>query len=579
MLRKRGLKSAYYAWFLLLVVLPIVLIFSAATVALLNREMDDASETIHTVHYSVASVLEAEVREASLGLAHFLLGGDQEALAIVEQLPATQMERYNNTNQLQKKFEFFAFQDKNIEALHLYLTDGTHYGLTAELALPEEAAREEQCYHRALETPNRIVTGSVNKNLLHYATTHHGDVLLCAAMSVQEARRETALSAACLYYSTSAEELIAQYNESMPASHHFLVEGDRVLAGDPNAAGDAARLLQSNGSELGKYDWYSFTTIPHTELGVLTLVCNQQLFASYYSVMAGILLSILIMLVLFVLYTRLFFHRIIQPLDELSGGMDRLQAGDFSHRLQPKGHAELRRLEENFNETCVRMESLMAENQARENEKYQEELKALQSEINPHFLLNTVNTIRFMAELAHYDSIRDMAASLMEILRCVLRNPNDRYTLADELRLLRSYVSIMELRRPGGFTVRYDVPLDCMGCRVPKLLLQPLVENAIQHAFAEAEETGEIAVSARVEEDRLVLQVCDNGAGIPPEKLAAWQKAGGAASGSIGMANVKRRLELNCGDEHAMDIRSAPGEGTQITLTLPVNYLPEGGAH
>ncbi len=577
MLHKRGLKATYYAWFFLLVVLPIILIILSATLFLINREFDEAAETIDTLHHSVASTLESEVREASLGLAYFLLGNDQEMAALLETAPASQAQRYANTRQLQKVFEYFAFQDKDIEALHLYLTDGTYYALSTQLALPAASVQEEACFQRAMQTPNQITVGSVNPDLLHYATTHHGEVLLCAAMSLHDPRMKTALSVAGLYFSTSAEEMIASYNDSMPAARSFLVEGSRVLDGD-TAIEDAEQCLLSGGLTSGAYDWYRLTTIPHTQLGILTLVSNQQLFASYYTTLGAILLAILLILFLFALYTRLFFHSIIQPLDELSRGMARLQSGDFSHRLKPQGHAELQRLEENFNVTSARMEALIAENQAQENEKYHEELKALQSEINPHFLLNTVNTIRFMAEMAHYDSIRDMAASLMEILRCILRNPNERYTLADELRLLRSYVAIMEVRLPGVFSTQYDVPPECLNCRIPKLLLQPLVENAIQHAFADMETTGVIRVSARFSQERLVLEVADNGSGIPPEKLAAWKQAG-AASLSIGMANVKRRLELNCGDCHAMDIASVPGEGTRITLSLPVSYLSKGDPH
>ena len=135
----------------------------------------------------------------------------------------------------------------------------------------------------------------------------------------------------------------------------------------------------------------------------------------------------------------------------------------------------------------------------------------------------------------------------------------------------------MEVRLPGGFSIKYIVPFECMGCRIPKLILQPLVENAIQHAFADVETPGVIIVSARLEDGFLILEVEDNGSGIPPEKLAAWKQAGSALS--IGMSNVKRRLELNCGDRHAMEIDSTPGQGTKITLSLPASYLPEGGAH
>ena len=415
--RRGGLKSTYYRWFLLLVVLPVMLTVLVGTMIMINRQMDEAYETIDTVHHSVSSALQNEVREASLSLAYFLLGNDQEMLSLLDALPESQAQRYANTRQLQETFEHYSFQDKNIEAMHLYLKDGSYYGLTAQLAVPVEEAMQENCYQKALQTPNQVMVGSVSPDLLHYATTHRGDVLLCAAMSVQEERSENALSAACLYFSTSIEELISEYNGSMTAGHSFLTEGDRVLAGDAHAAEAAQKCLLTDGKDLAGYDGYTLTTIPHTDLAILTLVDKAQLSVSYYQTIGMILLAIAVILLLFVLFTRLFFRDIIRPIDELSNGMERLRTGDFTVRLKPDGHAELRTLGENFNETSARMEALISENQEQEKEKYQEEIKALQSEINPHFLLNTVNTIRFMAEMAHYDSIRNMAASLMEILR------------------------------------------------------------------------------------------------------------------------------------------------------------------
>ncbi|MBQ8537875.1 MAG: sensor histidine kinase [Clostridia bacterium] len=576
--RPTGLKAMYYRSFLLLIVLPIVLVVAVVTVLFGQKLIADANETIDAMHTSVSTALRAEVQEASLGLAYFLLGNDQEVVNLLDQLPADRQERYNHTQHFKRIFDYMAVRDENIEALHLYLTDGTYYDLAAGLAAPVAQAQAEPVYQQALKEPNLVTVGSVSASLLQYTTNHPGDVLLCAALSVQEPRRPSALSVGCLYFSTSAEELIAEYNASVPAGRTFLVDGQKLLAGDQAAAQAAQASLLSQGEDLGGYDWYTLTQIPRTNLAILTLVDNDLVFSSYSLTLAAVLALLMAMFLLFVLYSRLFLKRIIQPVQALGEGMAHLQAGDFAYRIEPKGHQELIRLEENFNETSSRMAALILENQSREKEKYQEELKALQSEINPHFLLNTVNTIRFMAQLANFDSIRDMAASLMDILRCVLRNPNERYTLADEIRLLRSYISIMEIRRPGSFTVSYDLSGDSLDCRIPKLLLQPLVENAIQHAFPEVEAPGEIRVSSRLEKEQLVLQVSDNGVGIPPEILAAWQSQGSASSHAIGMANVRRRLELNCPGQCTMAVISHLDEGTLITLTLPANYLPKEDA-
>ena len=271
-------------------------------------------------------------------------------------------------------------------------------------------------------------------------------------------------------------------------------------------------------------------------------------------------------------------RRIVLPVQHLNEGMERLQQGDFTHKLPPEGHLEMRQLLQRYNDTGDRMQALIEENRLREEQRYAEELKALQSEINPHFLLNTVNTIRFMADLARFDSIRDMAADLMEILRCLLRTPAERYTLADEAKILEAYIHIMEVRYSGSFSFRCAFSPESLACRLPKLLLQPLVENALLHGL-EGCEDGEVSLSGRTEDGVLYLSVCDNGVGMDPERLAACLSGPGEgkAGSSIGLANVQRRILLQYGAPYGLWVDSAPGRGTCISITLPAGSGREGG--
>ena len=279
----------YYSSFLWLVVLPIVLVVAGVSVLFGQRLIADANETVDTMHTSVASTLRTEVEEASLGLAYYVLGNDQAVSGKLEKLPQGRKERYDLGQYFKSIFDYIAFQDKHIEALHLYLSDGTYFDLVAGLAVPVEDAQAEACYQRALAEPNRVTVGGVSPNLLRYTTNHPGDVLLCAALSPREARKSSALSVACLYFSTSSEELLKQYNESVPAGRTFLMDGETVLAGDQTAAHAAGLCMSSQGKNLGGYDWYTLTKIPHTNLSILTLVNNHHLLANYYRTMTATL--------------------------------------------------------------------------------------------------------------------------------------------------------------------------------------------------------------------------------------------------------------------------------------------------
>lgn len=227
----------------------------------------------------------------------------------------------------------------------------------------------------------------------------------------------------CLYFETDAEEMLESYNSEAGAVRMALALDGAFLAGDEALAPAVERFLGPEGVPGGGMDWGIATQVRNTGLTVVSLVDNRKLMAGYERTLWLCAGAVAAMLGSYALFSVLFLRRIVLPVQHLNEGMEHLQQGDFTHKLPPEGHLEMRQLLQRYNDTGDRMQALIEENRLREEQRYAEELKALQSEINPHFLLNTVNTIRFMADLARFDSIRDMAADLMEILRCMLRTP------------------------------------------------------------------------------------------------------------------------------------------------------------
>ena len=154
-----------------------------------------------------------------------------------------------------------------------------------------------------------------------------------------------------------------------------------------------------------------------------------------------------------------------------------------------------------------------------------------------------------MADLARFDSIRDMAADLMEILRCMLRTPAERYTLADEAKILEAYIHIMEVRYSGSFSFRCAFSPESLACRLPKLLLQPLVENAIVHGLEPRRGLGSVAVRLWEETQNICVRIEDDGVGFDPENLDLAREVESAGQHNhIALTNVLRRLHLLYGD-------------------------------
>lgn len=201
------------------------------------------------------------------------------------------------------------------------------------------------------------------------------------------------------------------------------------------------------------------------------------------------------------------------------------------------------------------------------------ELKALQAQINPHFLYNTLDSIHWKAEIAGVPEISEMTMALATLFRIGLSRGHEIITLAQELQYVDSYLQIQKFRYGDRLNYRVDIPQELRSLYTVKLILQPLVENAIYHGIKEKDEPGMIAVTGRRDGDVLVLQVADDGLGIPPERLAMLQadlKRGLVVSNDgYGIFNVNERIRLHFGPEYGLTLDSAFERGTLATVRLP----------
>ena len=223
------------------------------------------------------------------------------------------------------------------------------------------------------------------------------------------------------------------------------------------------------------------------------------------------------------------------------------------------------------------VERLTSERQRHEQERARLELEALRLQINPHFLTNTLNSIKMMAQISNAEPIRRMTAALMRVVSSSFRGGDSLGPLGEELDLLDQYLLIMRVRYGDTFDVRIGVPEELRGLHVLRMLLQPLVENSILHGLQGLDRRGEIVIDAsRVADsgtELLVLDVRDNGRGAPAAVLEAAlaeppEHHGGMTS--IGLANVRRRIVLNHGSGFGIDLESTPGSGTTVRLRLPM---------
>ena len=270
-----------------------------------------------------------------------------------------------------------------------------------------------------------------------------------------------------------------------------------------------------------------------------------------------------------------FSLRLSRRIGELSGAMNRVAGGDLGASVPALGTDEIGQAGAAFNHMVHRVEALLCEVRTQENLKRETELDFLQAQINPHFLSNTLNTVVWMANMQHAENISRLTSSLITLLHTTMRSGRDFIALSEELAHIQSYVEIEQCCTFDNFELLLDIPDETVTLLVPRFILQPIVENALIHAFPElTDRAGEILVRARVEGERLLLHIRDNGVGMTVAQTNTLLQTDKSRSqktfSRIGIQNVNDRIRLFFGEEYGLCFCSEPGVYTEVTIKLPV---------
>ncbi|HJA26061.1 MAG TPA: sensor histidine kinase [Candidatus Fournierella merdigallinarum] len=266
--------------------------------------------------------------------------------------------------------------------------------------------------------------------------------------------------------------------------------------------------------------------------------------------------------------------RISDPIRRLEQSVKELEAGAEQVVIREDGCYEVRRLAHSIASMVSTMRHLMDDIIRQEQQKRRSELEVLQSQINPHFLYNTLDSVIWMTEAGRYEEAIQMVTSLARLFRISLSRGDSLIPLTEELEHARHYMTIQQIRYRDKFSTRISAQPDTRQLYTLKLIVQPLLENAIYHGMAGCEEDGRITVTAKREGDDLVIDVSDNGTGMPPEVakgLLDENRPQTRTSGSgIGVRNVHRRIRLTFGERYGLEVFSEPDEGTTVRIRLPL---------
>ena len=289
--------------------------------------------------------------------------------------------------------------------------------------------------------------------------------------------------------------------------------------------------------------------------------------------LAGILFLVCCLIGMFL--SVLFSNKIRKPIDLLTAQVKKIGGGDFSRNLQIERDDEIGEIGKGINHMSAKIEQLLKKSVEDEREKKNLEIKMLQAQINPHFLYNTLDSIRWIAVIQKNASIVKMVTALSGLLKNMAKGFNEKVTVKEELNFLQDYITIEKMRYMEMFDVEIHVEDEKLyNAKIIKLTLQPLVENAIFSGIEPMGKNGIILIQVKCSENVLCISVRDNGVGIPDEKIEKIKKGKSKSDtmSGIGLPNVDQRIKLVYGEEYGLTIQSKVGEYTEIQVRIPVEY-------
>ncbi len=327
-----------------------------------------------------------------------------------------------------------------------------------------------------------------------------------------------------------------------------------------------------------KYMMASYA-VPAAGWRVVEAIPYQEINKNFRSIQSATAITIVLIVAGALVMSIFFSKKIAAPLLALNREMKKVSAGNFDVYQFPRRRMdEIGQIQRGFNEMVDRMQELLHTTVEKEKEKQLAELTALQYQVNPHFLYNTLNSVRLMALMTKSQSIASMLDSLIHLLRKSAGKCGTVVTLRDELETVNDFVNIHKIRYQYDIRIQNDLPEEALECLVPCFLIQPLVENSLFHGLSE-KGGGTISFSGGCKDGVLTIVVADDGVGMSEERMQevmTAQHSERSAFVNVGIRNVDDRLKINYGPQFGLILESKVGSGTKITVIMPAIRPEEG---
>lgn len=319
---------------------------------------------------------------------------------------------------------------------------------------------------------------------------------------------------------------------------------------------------------------------PYTGWRTVGVFSMDEVMSSVNTIVYILFTCVIISLVLVVIVSFKFSRTLTNPIFKLKRLMKQAESGDLTVRFNFQHNDEIGELGQSFNHMIARIDQLIQMVYVEQENKRTAEMKSLQEQIKPHFLYNTLDTISWMARDYDAEDIVRLVDALTNMFRIGLSHGKDIITVKEEITHVSNYLYIQKIRYKDKLNYVIHVDESLYAIEVPKLILQPLVENAIYHGVKAKRGGGTITITGVPEGENLVFTVQDNGAGMPQEKVEELNRRMSERSvldeqKSFGLFYIRERIQLCYGTGYGVHVESTLGEGTRVTITLPLYQKPK----
>ncbi len=585
MFRRKSVFLTLLITFIAILVIPIIAIFLIANEMYTRSLIDNVSQKAQQNTEQIALYLDDSLQDVYSSLVAVESSNYGEILTEADEInmlknQGKSVEHKQKVEEINKKISRIVSYPEKLISVVFYFKNGGYHHYANDLTNGDALIRATSWYKFSLLNPSSIVPSRIPSEAVSDIKGRFYTVFSVSPNNPDSNVEMISIIVNEDFFKVVYEKshqtktdglIVADYNGNVMTSNMF----KESLAAVPQALfRDIVRM--KTGYVVREYDntryIVTFSTISTNDWILINFMDYMSLAGENTHVFIFLIVGLTLLLIAYAFFAYKFAFDIIRPVNALNGAMNELVKGNFDTVLRTEwGSSEFDNLTSSFVSMAKQIKTLIREIDVKEKTKRRLEIKALQYQINPHFVKNTLNSIRLLAMISQMDNISKMSQGLSNIISSSIEDDSIHTMVGREISLLEDYVYIMQIRYRDVFKVNFNISPEMIERKMLKNILQPIVENSIFHGVSSRKGDGELQITGFIQDNSLVFEILDNGKGIPDDKLAEiLNQVDNGTGKSIGLFNVMERIRLNYGENYKPTIESVPDRYTKITIKLPM---------